>query len=38
MMEAVEREKQIKAGRRKAKIKLIESMNPNYDDLAEEWY
>jgi putative endonuclease len=30
---AIEREKQIKAGPRKKKIDLIESMNPAYQDL-----
>ena len=32
---AIEREKQIKAGSRKKKIFLIESTNPNWDDLYE---
>lgn len=31
--DAIIREKQIKAGHRVNKIKLIESMNPNFDDL-----
>jgi len=31
--EAIAREKQIKAGSRKKKIELIESMNPSWDDL-----
>lgn len=35
---ALEFEKQIKGWVRKKKIELIESMNPNWDDLAEEWY
>ncbi len=30
---AIVREKQIKAGSRKNKLKLIESINPNWDDL-----
>ena len=30
---AIAREKQIKAGSRKAKIKLIESINPRWEDL-----
>ncbi len=30
---AIEREKQIKAGSRNNKIKLIESINPNWEDL-----
>ena len=32
---AIEREKQIKAGNRKKKIALIESMNPCWKDLAD---
>ena len=32
---AIEREKQIKGWNRKRKIKLIESKNPNWDDLYE---
>jgi putative endonuclease len=34
--EAIAREKQIKGGSRKAKEKLIQSMNPNWKDLFEE--
>ncbi len=33
---AIEYEKRLKAGKRAAKIKAIESMNPNWDDLALE--
>ncbi len=33
---AVEREKQIKAGSRKKKIDLINSINPEWRDLSEE--
>ena len=33
---AIEREKQIKAGSRQSKIDLIESMNPEWKDLAED--
>ena len=33
---AIAREKQIKAGSRKKKIKLIESLNPEYKDLYYE--
>ena len=33
--EAIAREKQIKAGSRKAKLRLIESMNPKWVDLGE---
>ena len=35
-LEAIIREKQIKGGSRKDKIKLIESKNPNYKDLYLE--
>ena len=35
---ALEREKEIKGWRRQKKIKLIESINPNWEDLAENWY
>ncbi len=34
---AIDREKEIKGWRRGKKIKLIESMNPHWDDLAERW-
>jgi putative endonuclease len=34
--EAIAREKEIKLLTRKRKIKLIESMNPNWKDLSEE--
>lgn len=34
--DAIAREKQIKAGSRKAKLKLIESINPNWKDLYLE--
>ena len=34
-LSAIEREKQIKGWNRKRKIKLIESKNPNWDDLYE---
>ncbi len=33
MYQAISREKQIKAGSRKSKIKLIESINPAWQDL-----
>ena len=36
IMEAIEREKQIKAGSRKKKIDLINAMNPEWKDLWEE--
>ena len=35
MYQAISREKQIKAGSRKAKIKLIESINPLWQDLYQ---
>ncbi|MCM1546047.1 MAG: GIY-YIG nuclease family protein [Clostridiales bacterium] len=34
--DAINREKQIKGGSRKAKLKLIETMNPNWEDLYNE--
>jgi putative endonuclease len=34
---AIEREKEIKGWRRSKKIRLIESMNPHWYDLAERW-
>ncbi len=34
MMDAIEREKQIKAGSRKNKLNLIEKNNPEWDDLT----
>lgn len=34
---AVQREKQVKGWTRKKKIALIESMNPDWKDLSEEW-
>jgi putative endonuclease len=34
---AIEREKQIKGWTRKKKIDLINSMNPNWDDLSKGW-
>jgi len=34
--DAIAREKQIKAGSRKKKIELIESLNPEWKDLYEE--
>ena len=35
---AIQREKQIKGWLRSRKIELIEAMNPQWDDLSEEWY
>jgi putative endonuclease len=34
---AIAREKQIKAGSRARKIALIEGLNPEWRDLAEDW-
>ena len=34
--DAIAREKQIKSGSRKKKIELIESLNPNWEDLYKE--
>ena len=34
---AIEKEKQIKAGSRKKKLQLIETMNPDWKDLSEQW-
>lgn len=36
IMLAIAREKQIKAGRRKKKIELINDMNPQWRDLSDE--
>lgn len=35
MLEAIAREKQIKAGNRASKLALIESLNPRWNDLYE---
>jgi putative endonuclease len=35
---AIAREKQIKGWLRKKKLTLIESMNPEWNDLSEGWY
>ncbi|MGH7618207.1 MAG: GIY-YIG nuclease family protein [Gemmatimonadaceae bacterium] len=35
---AIEREKQIKGWLRAKKIALIESVNPRWNDLADEWF
>ncbi|MFC1569188.1 GIY-YIG nuclease family protein [bacterium] len=37
VMAAIEREKEIKRWRRKKKNKLVESMNPEWRDLSDEW-
>lgn len=36
ILNAIEREKQLKAGNRNNKIRLIESINPNWKDLYYE--
>src|ERR1700722_2760292 len=36
--DAIGREKEIKGWGRKKKVALIEATNPNWDDLAEEWF
>ena len=38
VMSAIEREKQIKGWKRNKKIALVESSNPNWKDLAMDWY
>jgi putative endonuclease len=35
---AISREKQIKGWLRSKKIQLIETLNPNWRDLSEEWF
>ncbi len=37
IIEAISREKQIKAGSRKKKIELINSLNPEWKDLSEDF-
>lgn len=34
---AISREKQLKAGNRKRKVRLIEAKNPLWKDLSEDW-
>ncbi len=36
-IDAIAREKQIKGWRREKKVALIESVNPSWKDLSEEW-
>jgi putative endonuclease len=38
IMAAITREKQIKGWLRSRKIRLIETMNPQWDDLSVEWF
>lgn len=35
---ALEREKQLKRWRRQKKVDLIESINPKWKDIAEDWF
>lgn len=36
--EAIRREKQLKKWKRQWKIELIEKENPEWNDLAQDWY
>ena len=36
MAQAITREKQLKAGSRSTKIELVESLNPNWEDLYQD--
>lgn len=38
VLAAIEREKEIKAWRREKKVRLIESENPGWTDLARDWF
>jgi putative endonuclease len=38
ILAAIEREKQLKGWRRDKKIALIESSNPEWKDLSEDWF
>jgi putative endonuclease len=35
---AIKREKQIKGWIREKKIKLIDSINPDWEDISQDWY
>ncbi len=35
---AINREKQVKKWRREKKVTLIDSMNPEWNDLSRDWY
>ncbi len=37
MYEAITREKQLKAWKREWKLRLIETVNPSWKDLTDEW-
>ncbi len=36
--DAITREKQLKKWRREKKVNLIETDNPNWNDLSDDWY
>ena len=38
VLSALAREKQLKGWRRNKKIALIESLNPEWNDLAQDWF
>ena len=38
ILDAIAREKQIKAGSRVKKIELIDFINKSWDDLSKDWY
>ena len=38
VMDAIDREKEIKAWRREKKVRLIERENPGWVDLARDWF
>ena len=35
---AIKREKEIKRWRREKKVKLIDSINPDWEDIGRDWY
>jgi len=37
-MSVIAREKQLKRWRRERKVQLIESMNPRWFDISDDWY
>jgi putative endonuclease len=37
-LSAIKREKQIKAWSREKKVSLIDSINPHWNDLSDDWY
>ena len=37
-LSAIRREKQIKAWKREKKVQLIDSQNPEWNDLSADWY